>query len=116
MVQHFSMATCQKEYVEIQEAEGIQLLYDFIHKPHGLMGHPMRYATSALTSISKPPLLTPYQQALTGPSSAYGVRGEEYGEIETVHSDYLNFRSSQTEKQTTKRSLNVCLRSRSSIP
>lgn len=52
MVQHFSMATCEKEYAFIQEAEGIQLLYDFMHKPDEIMEHPMRYATSSLTSIS----------------------------------------------------------------
>jgi hypothetical protein len=35
----------------IQEAESVQLLYEFLHEPVDFMHHPMRYVTSVLTCL-----------------------------------------------------------------
>jgi hypothetical protein len=52
MVQHYPR-TAKNHYTQIQEAESVQLLYDFLHLPEHHMHHPMRYATSVVTCLSK---------------------------------------------------------------
>jgi hypothetical protein len=39
------------ENVPLQEAESVQLLYEFLHQPEGFMNHPMRYTTSVITCL-----------------------------------------------------------------
>ncbi|KAJ1307502.1 hypothetical protein OPQ81_001601 [Rhizoctonia solani] len=51
MVQHYPRAS-KNHYVELQEAESVQLLYDFLHLPEHHMHHPMRYATSVITCLN----------------------------------------------------------------
>ncbi|CAE6425215.1 unnamed protein product [Rhizoctonia solani] len=51
MVQHYPR-TSKNHYVELQEAESVQLLYDFLHLPEHHMHHPMRYATSVVTCLN----------------------------------------------------------------
>ncbi|KAG9118360.1 hypothetical protein FRC07_007149 [Ceratobasidium sp. 392] len=60
IVQHFAPNVMKAEKYPIQEAESVQLLYEFLHEPKGFMHHPMRYVTSVLTCL------------------AYGVRCEKY--------------------------------------
>ncbi|KAG8711462.1 hypothetical protein FRC08_015862 [Ceratobasidium sp. 394] len=60
IVQHFAPNVMKTENFPVQEAESVQLLYEFLHDPKGFMHHPMRYVTSVLTSL------------------AYGVRCERY--------------------------------------
>ncbi|KAG8731899.1 hypothetical protein FRC11_001717 [Ceratobasidium sp. 423] len=51
MVQHYPRAS-KNRYAELQEAESVQLLYDFLHSPEHHMHHPMRYATSVVTCLN----------------------------------------------------------------
>ncbi|CAE6428795.1 unnamed protein product [Rhizoctonia solani] len=51
MVQHYPRAS-KNQYVELQEAESVQLLYDFLHSPDHHMHHPMRYTTSIITCLN----------------------------------------------------------------
>ncbi|CAE6435169.1 unnamed protein product [Rhizoctonia solani] len=51
MVQHYPRAS-KNCYAELQEAESVQLLYDFLHSPEHRMHHPMRYATSVVTCLN----------------------------------------------------------------
>ncbi|KAG8700983.1 hypothetical protein FRC09_005630 [Ceratobasidium sp. 395] len=60
IVQHFAPNVMKTENFPVQEAESVQLLYEFLHEPSGFMHHPMRYVTSVLTCL------------------AYGVRCEKY--------------------------------------
>ncbi|QRV87486.1 cytochrome P450 family protein [Ceratobasidium sp. AG-Ba] len=60
IVQHFAPNIMKTENFTLQEAESVQLLYEFLHDPQDFMSHPMRYVTSVLTCL------------------AYGVRCESY--------------------------------------
>ncbi|KAF8607703.1 cytochrome P450 [Ceratobasidium sp. AG-I] len=60
IVQHFAPSALKSEHFALQEAESVQLLYDFLHLPEKFMLHPMRYVTSVLTCL------------------AFGVRCETY--------------------------------------
>ncbi|QRV87494.1 cytochrome P450 family protein [Ceratobasidium sp. AG-Ba] len=51
IVQHFNPSIVKADYFRIQEAESVQLLYEFLHEPKDFMRHPMRYATSVLTCL-----------------------------------------------------------------
>ncbi|KAG8683056.1 hypothetical protein FRC09_016327, partial [Ceratobasidium sp. 395] len=42
IVQHFAPNVMKAEHFPVQEAESVQLLYDFLHEPEGFMHHPMR--------------------------------------------------------------------------
>ncbi|KAF8607702.1 cytochrome P450 [Ceratobasidium sp. AG-I] len=66
IVQHFAPSALKNEHVALQEAESVQLLYDFLHLPEKFMLHPMRYATSVISCI------------------AYGVRCQTHDDP-TVH-------------------------------
>jgi hypothetical protein len=50
-VQHFAPAVMKSENVGLQEAESVQLLYDFLHQPEEFTLHPMRYTTSVLSCL-----------------------------------------------------------------
>ncbi|KAB5594592.1 O-methylsterigmatocystin oxidoreductase [Ceratobasidium theobromae] len=52
IVQHFSPSVMKSENFGLQEAESVQLLYDFLHRPEEFMSHPMRYTTSVLTCLA----------------------------------------------------------------
>lgn len=65
-MQHYAPGPTKTEHVRVQEAESVQLLYEFMHDPSQYMQHPMRYTTSVVTSLS------------------YGVRCEAY-EDPAVH-------------------------------
>ncbi|CAE6436085.1 unnamed protein product [Rhizoctonia solani] len=43
IVQHYSSRVSKDEHVRLQEAESVQLLYDFLHQPTQFMEHVMRY-------------------------------------------------------------------------
>ncbi|KAF8709014.1 Cytochrome P450, partial [Rhizoctonia solani] len=45
LVQHFAPAVMKSKNVLLQEAESVQLLYEFLHQPEGFMNYPMRYTT-----------------------------------------------------------------------
>lgn len=60
IVRHFAPSVMKNENFALQEAESVQLLYDFLHQPGHFMQHPMRYTTSVLTCL------------------AYGVRCDRY--------------------------------------
>ncbi|CAE6405195.1 unnamed protein product [Rhizoctonia solani] len=51
IVRHFAPAVMKRENVTLQEAESVQLLYEFLHQPEGFMNHPMRYTTSVITCL-----------------------------------------------------------------
>ncbi|CEL59386.1 O-methylsterigmatocystin oxidoreductase OS=Aspergillus flavus (strain ATCC 200026 / FGSC A1120 / NRRL 3357 / JCM 12722 / SRRC 167) GN=ordA PE=2 SV=1 [Rhizoctonia solani AG-1 IB] len=51
IVQHFAPGVMKTENVPLQEAESVQLLYEFLHQPEGFMNHPMRYTTSVITCL-----------------------------------------------------------------
>lgn len=51
MVQHFAPNVVKSDYFLVQEAESVQLLYEFLHEPKRFMLHPMRYATSVASSL-----------------------------------------------------------------
>ncbi|EUC64827.1 cytochrome P450 family protein [Rhizoctonia solani AG-3 Rhs1AP] len=51
MVQHYPRAS-KNRYAELQEAESVQLLYDFLHSPERHIHHPMRYATSVVACLN----------------------------------------------------------------
>ncbi|CAE6485323.1 unnamed protein product [Rhizoctonia solani] len=60
IVQHYASSVVKVEYVALQEAESVQLLYEFLHNPKRFMQHPMRFTTSVVTCLN------------------YGVRCEAY--------------------------------------
>ncbi|GAB1524990.1 hypothetical protein RhiTH_008146 [Rhizoctonia solani] len=51
LVQHFAPAVMKSKNVLLQEAESVQLLYEFLHQPEGFMNYPMRYTTSVMTCL-----------------------------------------------------------------
>lgn len=51
IAQHFAPNVAKRDYYSVQEAESVQLLYEFLHEPRGFMLHPMRYATSVTTCL-----------------------------------------------------------------
>ncbi|CAE7084365.1 unnamed protein product [Rhizoctonia solani] len=51
IVRHYPRAS-DPEQVHLQEAESVQLLYDFLHQPEHNMKHPMRYTTSIITCLN----------------------------------------------------------------
>ncbi|KAG8685934.1 hypothetical protein FRC08_012836 [Ceratobasidium sp. 394] len=60
IAQHYNPTASKNEHFRVQEAESVQLLYEFLHQPESYMQHPMRYATSILTCLN------------------YGIRCEAY--------------------------------------
>ncbi|CAE6419189.1 unnamed protein product [Rhizoctonia solani] len=60
IVQHYASSVVKTEYVALQEAESVQLLYEFLHDPKYFMQHPMRFTTSVVTCLN------------------YGIRCEKY--------------------------------------
>ncbi|KAH7343964.1 cytochrome P450 [Rhizoctonia solani] len=60
IVQHYASSLVKTEYVALQEAESVQLLYEFLHDPKHFMQHPMRFTTSVVTCLN------------------YGIRCEAY--------------------------------------
>ena len=61
MNSYFTGSFCDKEHLKVVNAEGVQALHDFLHKPDQFMVHPRRYATSLIMSL------------------VYGIRGPTYG-------------------------------------
>jgi hypothetical protein len=51
IVQHFAPSVMKTQNFVVQEAESVQLLYEFLHEPKDCMLHPMRYVTSVLTCL-----------------------------------------------------------------
>jgi hypothetical protein len=51
--QHFMETVVEKEYVKIQEAEAVQMIYDYTVAPEQHMKHPKRFSNSIVMSISK---------------------------------------------------------------
>ncbi len=51
--QELTAAACEREYVELQEAEAAQMLRNFVEAPDRLMDHPKRFSNSVIMSISK---------------------------------------------------------------
>ncbi|CAE6461268.1 unnamed protein product [Rhizoctonia solani] len=49
------------EYFHIQEAESVQLVYDFLHQPQRFMEHVMRYTTSVVTCLNYGVRCTTYE-------------------------------------------------------
>ncbi|CAE6458667.1 unnamed protein product [Rhizoctonia solani] len=52
IVQHYAPRAIKTEHIRLQEAESIQLVHDFLHKPKEFMRHPMRYTTSVITCLN----------------------------------------------------------------
>ncbi|CAE6462497.1 unnamed protein product [Rhizoctonia solani] len=52
IVQHYSPRVAKTEHVRLQEAESVQLVYDFLHQPKHFMQHVMRYTTSVITCLN----------------------------------------------------------------
>ncbi|KAG8730535.1 hypothetical protein FRC11_006492 [Ceratobasidium sp. 423] len=52
IVQHYSPRVAKTEHVRLQEAESVQLVYDFLHQPKQFMEHVMRYTTSVITCLN----------------------------------------------------------------
>ncbi|CAE6424359.1 unnamed protein product [Rhizoctonia solani] len=52
IVQHYAPRAIKTEHVRLQEAESLQLVHDFLHKPKEFMHHPMRYTTSVITCLN----------------------------------------------------------------
>lgn len=51
--QIFMESRCDKEHYKVQEAEGVQMLYDFMTNPKENMLHPKRFSNSITMSIGK---------------------------------------------------------------
>ncbi|CAE6419330.1 unnamed protein product [Rhizoctonia solani] len=52
IVQHYAPRTIKTEHIRLQDAESIQLVHDFLHKPKHFMQHAMRYTTSVITCLN----------------------------------------------------------------
>lgn len=51
--QTFRESACDNQHYKIQEAEAIQMLYDFLTRPEENMLHPRRFSNSMTTSTGK---------------------------------------------------------------
>ena len=71
--QEVTAAACEKEYVELQEAEAVQMLRDFVKAPDRLMDHPKRFSNSVIMSISKSKLSSHFGLLVFLPQSSLDV-------------------------------------------
>jgi hypothetical protein len=51
--QNFMESVVEKDYVPVQNAEAVQMLFDFCQRPDQHMLHPKRFSNSVAMSISK---------------------------------------------------------------
>ena len=49
--QYFMESMCEKHHWQVQEAEAIQMLHDFLSRPEDHMLHPKRYSNSIINSL-----------------------------------------------------------------
>ena len=51
--QYFMEDVCEKQHVQVQEAEAVQLMRDYLLNPEQHMLHPKRYSNSIINSIGE---------------------------------------------------------------
>lgn len=51
--QHFMESVCDKEHINLQNAEAVQMLRDFVLYPKEHMLHPKRFSNSVIMSIRR---------------------------------------------------------------
>ena len=49
--QYFMESMCEKHHWQVQEAEAIQMVHDFLSQPEDHMLHPKRYSNSIINSL-----------------------------------------------------------------
>jgi cytochrome P450 family 619 len=67
ITQEFTESMCEKEHLQLQNAEATQMMRDIVMEPEGYMLHPKRYSSSLVFAVCKShTMLLDFSGFLTG--------------------------------------------------